>query len=175
MTGKRGPIDGATFGAPRGRPKGARKPKPAALVAFQRSDDAGMVTPSDLGPAGLQIWREIAADLPVLHPTLDRAALHRLADLHDERQRYSESLHLLGVVLVEPIVSPTGAVVGERVVLNPAEAALRRLDKQIDVISAAFGLTPAARARLGLQSAQIDRTRAVAATILAGARKESTC
>jgi phage terminase small subunit len=48
------------------------------------------------------------------------------------------------------IVSPKGDVVGERIVPNPAEQQLRRIDKALDAVTAALGLSPTSRARLGV-------------------------
>jgi hypothetical protein len=93
-----------------------------------------------------------------------------LCETLDERERWREALDQLGPLQTEPIVTPVGAVVGERTVLNPAEAALRRCERQIDTLRTALGLTPASRARLGLQHlAVVER----AERILDGRRKDS--
>ena len=77
-----------------------------------------------------------------------------------------------GVLLEEPIVSPSGKVVGTRVVPNPAAAMLRALDKQLDALCDRLGLVPAARARLGLTLTTAERQAAEVSNLL-GARFKS--
>lgn len=168
MTGRRGPITGSTFGKPTGRPS-----KSAELVKRRTTplepvvvDAESWPTPLSLGDVGRQVWRECSA-LVVLSPQLDRANLERFASLHDERHALAELVTKLGPLLEEPIVSPLGSVVGTRIVPNPGLAALRALDKALDALGSTLGLSPAARARLGLASSQIDRNHAEANRLLA--------
>ena len=71
-------------------------------------------------------------------------------------------------MLEEPIVSPSGKVVGTRVVLNPASAALRALDEALDALADRLGLVPAARARLGLTLTTAEQHALEVADLLDG-------
>ncbi|MCW3048856.1 MAG: Phage terminase, small subunit [Solirubrobacterales bacterium] len=81
-------------------------------------------------------------------PEADRYAIQRFCDLLDERAELRAVLDVDGPILREPVVSPTGAVVGERVVAHPALAALRAIDRAIEAVSASLGLSPAARRKM---------------------------
>lgn len=59
-----------------------------------------------------------------------------------------------GIVLTEPIVSPSGKVVGERRVPHPLLKELRALEKSRRDLASALGFDPSSRSRLGLAEAQ---------------------
>jgi hypothetical protein len=73
----------------------------------------------------------------------------RLCQAFDEREELRAKLKA-GYILEEPIVSPTGKVVGEWLVLHPAIPALRALDRSLDALCASLAITPRSRADLGL-------------------------
>jgi hypothetical protein len=113
------------------------------------------------------------AGAPLLLPDLDAVTVARFAGLCDERAALVGEL-ARGYTLTEPIVSPTGKVVGTRVVLNPALAALRQLDKALDGLADRLGLVPSARARLGLTITTAERAALDVESVLASkyARKD---
>ena len=124
--GRRGPVPGAVYGKKPGR-KSAADHQLASVRALELVPVEEVPEPPDhLGDVGRQVWHDVWSGFPshVLNEQLDSFTVQRIAMVADERQRYSEVLRTLGPVLTEPIVSPSGAVVGERVVPNPAEAML---------------------------------------------------
>jgi P27 family predicted phage terminase small subunit len=88
--------------------------------------------------------------MPVLNPRLDAHEVCRYCDAAEDAARARAEVDQRGLVFEEVIPDPRGGVAGSRVVLNPAEAALRRADKVLTELGDRLGLTPAARARLGL-------------------------
>jgi len=81
-------------------------------------------------------------------PEADTFTIRRFAELVDERQALRDALDADGPILREPVVSPRGDVVGERVVAHPALSALRAIDRALEAVSASLGLSPAARRRM---------------------------
>jgi P27 family predicted phage terminase small subunit len=81
-------------------------------------------------------------------PEADRWAIERFCDLLDERKVLRAVLDVDGAILREPVVSPRGDVVGERVVAHPALSALRAIDRALETVSASLGLSPAARRKM---------------------------
>jgi P27 family predicted phage terminase small subunit len=185
--GKRGPIAGATYGQKPGRKpnperserSGTAKRSPSRRLAPVRSleivssDGRIPEAPDHLGDLGRRVWADIWVGFPgaVLNDQLDYFTVQRLCEAAEERELYRGVLEKLGPVLVEPIVSPRGNVVGERAVINPAEAALRRLDKQIAADSDRLGLSPSARARLGLVVSKAQLAAADASALIAKMRR----
>jgi phage terminase small subunit len=70
--------------------------------------------------------------------------------LSDEAATYRRLIHTAGPLLKEPIVTPSGAVVGNRIVPNPAVAMLRKVEAQMERELSNLGFNPVARSRLGL-------------------------
>ena len=104
--------------------------------------------PAGLGKAGRGVWRDLR-DLEWAQIS-DGPALERLCQLEDERALLREALDEHGTVLSKPVMTARGDVVGSELYANPALKELRRLDIQILELLKGFGLTPMARARLGL-------------------------
>jgi len=128
--------------------------------------------PSGLGTDGRKAWRAVMRHAPLLQPELDVVTVERFSRMVDERAALAGELGR-GYLLEEPIVSPTGKVVGERVVANPALSELRRLDKALDDLADRLGLVPAARAKLGLTFTTAERQVAEIDAVLSGMyRKE---
>jgi phage terminase small subunit len=113
------------------------------------------------------------AAAPLLLPDLDAIAVTRFAELVDEREAIRAELSR-GYLLIEPIVSPIGEVVGERVVLNPAVPALRQLDRQLDALADRLAIVPAARAKLGLTLTTAERQAAEVDAVLANRYRKET-
>ena len=105
--------------------------------------------PEGLGPAGRTAWTAVMSFAPLLLEHLDEVTVLRLCQALDEREALRAQLQA-GYMLEEPIVSPPGKVVGERLVINPAIPALRALDRSLDALAAALAITPKSRADLGL-------------------------
>jgi Phage terminase, small subunit len=109
---------------------------------------------------------------PLLLAGVDDIAVERLCRLLDEAELTRAEL-ARGIVLEEPIVSPTGQVVGTRVVANPAAGLLRQLDRQIDALADRLGLVPMARARLGLVLTTAERQALEVDSVLAAKYREA--
>lgn len=112
--------------------------------------------PKALSSKGRAAWRTVMAHAPVLLPDLDAVTVERFCRLVDEREATAAEL-ARGVLLSEPIISPTGRVEGERFVANPAAAMLRALDKELDALADRLAIVPAARAKLGLTLTAAER------------------
>lgn len=110
-------------------------PVPITLVETGR----GMWTHIWSGPA--KAW---------LSPQVDAIRVQTVCQLADDIAGYQADIATTGTLLSEPIVTPTGVVVGERIVANPLvkmrNDALKLLDRELT--SLAFD--PVSRARLGL-------------------------
>lgn len=81
---------------------------------------------------------------------LDGIRVETVCRLVDEIAELEATITKLGWLLSEPIVTPAGAVVGEKVVPNPAVRMLRDAEKQLDRELSALGFDPTSRSRLGL-------------------------
>lgn len=105
--------------------------------------------PEGLEPPGQRYWADVwVAANGWLSPHMDAPIVEMAARLWDEVGRYRELAK--NPLLREPIVTPTGQVVGHRVVANPAVRLQRDAEKQLERWLVELGLTPSARARLGL-------------------------
>lgn len=158
----------------RGPTKGSVRylmPRPSVDVVEATDNRRVPRAPSHLGPEGRAAWRAIMRQAPRLVPELDRLAVQRFGELADERVALRAELEK-GYTLTEPIVAPTGAVVGDRTVLNPAVTALRQLDRQLDALMDRLGLSPAARAKLGLTLTSAERQQLEVDAVLRGAFKD---
>lgn len=93
---------------------------------------------------------------------IDRPLVERFVQVVDEMARYRAALAKHGAVVEEPIVSPTGLVVGTRLAANPAGKLLKDAGNELQGLAAALGLSPQSRARLGLTAARARRTAAAA-------------
>ena len=136
----RGPITGTVHALPvRRQPTVSEVPEPRRAPP----------PPKGLRAPGKAAWRAVQSHAPLLLPALDGVTVERFCALVDERAAAATEL-ARGHLCEEPIVTPTGQVVGTRLVANPVAAILRQLDKQLDSLCDRLGLVPAARARLGL-------------------------
>ena len=159
----RGPITGNVHRLPvRTRPVAteaapSRKPPPA---------------PKGLGASGRAAWKAVMGSAPLLLPDLDAVTVARFCQIMDERAVLLAELVTRGPLLEEPIVSPTGKVVGVRTVINPASTALRATDKALDALADRLALVPSARARLGLTLSTVEKQRLEVGTLLAARFKD---
>ena len=132
-----------------GNPSGRRLPVHVPALAVSAAPSRPPAAPKGLGATGRATWREAWAEAPWLG-VADRQTVAELARLADEVVEYRALVVEEGVLLVEPIVTPKGDVVGERKVPNPVVRMIRDAEKQALAVRMALGLTPTARARLGL-------------------------
>ena len=154
--GARGPLAGANYGKKPGRkPKASLLPTPAVSLLPSATEPAPE-PPETLGTLGRQVWTDVWEGLPagVLEVQADYLTVTRLAEAAEDRAAARAAVIELGPLLEEPIVTPRGDVVGTRQVANPAAETVRKLDRVIDAASDRLGLSPAARARLGLTIAR---------------------
>ena len=107
--------------------------------------------PRGLTPQARQLWVDIwdGARLWVT-PGLDRALVEQTCRLYDEIGLYRREIAKNGPLLKEPISTPSGHVIGERLVPNPAVKLLRDAEKAWTANLVLLGLPPTERARLGL-------------------------
>jgi len=124
-------------------------PRPCRPAARPAAVREAPPAPTGLGPLGQKAWQAVMLHAPLLIEGLDELTVTRLCELLEERQALRDELKA-GYLLREPIVSPTGKIVGERLVLNPALPALRALDRALEALAGALGITPRSRADLGL-------------------------
>jgi P27 family predicted phage terminase small subunit len=176
--GKRGPLTGNLHGLKSGpavqrTPSGQKsravstRATPATLPALRVVIDPNSPpAPADLPSAAVELWDDLAGVVPFRHDRLDAPMLERFCRLTVERQQYQTALDALGLVLEEAQITPTGAVVGQRIVLNPLIPALRAIDRALDSVSDRLGLSPVSRARLGLTVSNALAAEATAERIL---------
>lgn len=141
----------------------ARPPKSLALkrrIGTDRPDrtpsGAQEVTlaPLVLGTVGEQeLQRAIQSGAPWIRQ-LDAPEVAAYVALCTEGEEMRRQIAVAGLVLKEPIVSPSGKVVGERQVPHPLLRELRALEKSRRDLASALGFDPTSRARLGLAEAQ---------------------
>jgi P27 family predicted phage terminase small subunit len=130
---------------------GHRTPQSAGMVTVSPVRAVADIpkAPAGLGVAGRAEWRA-AWRGAWIDPGQHREVVAELCRLADDLVVYRKALSDHGVLVTEPIVSPRGDVVGERLVPNPAEQMVRRTGRSIADLRAVLGLTPQAKARLGL-------------------------
>jgi P27 family predicted phage terminase small subunit len=146
--GKNGPLEGSTFGHPRGRPSQKspeRLPEPVAAIPSIIPDP-----PEHLGPTGRAIWADLWPSLPVLSPRIDRHSVERYCEAADDAAAARLEISARGVVLDEVLGDAKGGSLGTRAALNPAVLALKNSERTMTELADRLGLSPASRARLGL-------------------------
>lgn len=114
------------------------------------------IEPAGLSDEGLAIWAAVYRLCPWL-TEVDAPVVEHLARLEEEAAAYREALAERGPLIEEPIVSPRGEVVGNKVVANPAEAMLRRTERMLLDVRKSLALSPVERARLGLVVNELRR------------------
>jgi len=117
-------------------------------IAVSQHPEAIPEPPADLGAPGLRAWEQIWAEPQIT--VGDRLTVERLARLEDEAADLRAEVAERGGFLWRKVQSARGEVLGEEAYEHPACVALRRLGAEQAKLCEALGLTPAARARLGL-------------------------
>lgn len=115
--------------------------------------------PPTLGEEGQAVWRLLVAQMSWAQE-LDLPAIQRFCELLEERSMVRRALVERGVLLEEVLVSPNGQVVGTRVVANPALKALHGIDQSLDAILTQLGISPSARAKIGLAATDAEIKKA---------------
>jgi P27 family predicted phage terminase small subunit len=104
--------------------------------------------PAYLGAVALAVWERVWREPQVLEG--DYTSVERLCLLESDALRLRSIVAREGEILSRPIQSARGEVVGAERYAHPALVELRRIGKEAADLCRELGLTPAARARLGL-------------------------
>ncbi len=118
--------------------------------------------PANLDAYGRALWRQVfhgaakgwitETDYPLV-----RMLCMAWADIHEYRRIISlPAKEGGGRTRLEPIVSPSGRVVGARVVAHPLIRELRAAEKSFEGTAALLGLTMSSRDDLGIRSQKAD-------------------
>ena len=126
LVGRKPGVDGA----------GNRLPAPVELRVVESVPPE---PPATLGETGREAWERIFAASWV-QPGYDVAAVTRLCEMYEQRESMRESLRKDGWMLWTANGVPKS---------NPLVGHMGRLDNEIHHLEVEFGLTPAARSRLG--------------------------
>lgn len=113
--------------------------------------------PRGLQATGRAVWRLVWTEAGAWLAEADRPLIVRLAQLVDEIAAYRAALLEHGPVVSEPVVSPRGEVVGSKLAPNPAAKMLHDADVELNALTHALGLSPRARAQLGLTAVRTRR------------------
>lgn len=123
---------------------------PAPITALP-AVPVGAKSPYDLKAPGKRLWEGVVAHAQAwITPAFDFGTLHLACRAFDDLDRWRRLIVKQGEVLREPIVTPSGEVVGERLVTHPLLRESRVLERQLERWLSALALTPTDRARLGL-------------------------
>jgi P27 family predicted phage terminase small subunit len=142
-----------------GNPGKRALPAKSETVALVPADGVPPV-PMTLGQSGRAFWdRAWKAAQAWLSPDLDIVAVEAVCQLVDQVSAMRVQIASDGLLLSEPIVTPAGMVVGERLVNHPLLKELRAAEKQLQSWLSTLGFDPTARARLGL--AEVKRQSAL--------------
>lgn len=124
---------------------------PSGTATLAPVERGGPPVPMSLEPTGRAAWATLWVGASSwLSPQLDVIRVETVCRIVDEIVELREAITKLGRLLTEPIVTPNGTVVGERVVPNPAVRMLRDAEKQLDKELSQLGFDPTSRSRLGL-------------------------
>lgn len=131
-----------------GNPGKRKLPAKATTTAIAPSAAMPPV-PISLGQPGVALWKELLEQAPWL-ARVDHMKIEELCHLKDEVEEMRRRIAEEGLTQVEPIVTPAGMVVGERMVPHPLLKELRSAQKLLEGIGSQLGLDPTSRSRLGL-------------------------
>lgn len=133
---------------------GHRSLAPVTTVSGIAHDTVAKV-PLRMRAHGKALWKK-AQDQATWLSDLDLASLEDLCRTWDEISAMRDAIGKQGLTLIEPIVSPTGAVVGERIVNHPLLKELRAAEKHFAAQATELGLTPTGRGKLGIAEVQVQ-------------------
>lgn len=137
----------------RGNP--GKRPLPSRSQAIVVADEVPPV-PSGLGAHGRALWRALfTGPSKAWIASTDHLMVEALCQLYDDNMAIRALLAdptTGGLVVLEPVVTPTGAIVGVRRLAHPLLKELRSAQKLLKEHAAALGLDPTTRSHLGLEA-----------------------
>lgn len=149
-----------------------KRPLPVPVKALAPANGVP-AAPANLGPSGMALWESVWLHAQAwISPDLDLGTVELAVLTRDFVERCRERIEKDGLTLVEPIVTPTGAVVGERVVVHPLIKEQRAAEKQLASWLSALAFTPTDRARLGL--AQVKQQSKLEQLLESRQRRQAT-
>lgn len=175
MSNQRGPLPGATGSGrpPRGDPRRAQAAAasaPGAEIAvpgfanIPRTGQSIRPDPPEC-PSGLStgtgaLWAILFTSCPWLDVEKDLTAVEQLCRLVDDIASCRQAIDEHGLLISECVQTAAGKIIeGERrLVVNPASTALDKYLRHLETMMAALGIQPQARARLGIDVAQLRRS-----------------
>jgi P27 family predicted phage terminase small subunit len=132
-----------------GNPDHKKIPQPMILLPGHVPSDLPEV-PERLAARGSKMWIDIwAAGHLWLQLDMDGSLIEEVCYLSDEIDRWREEIDNQGRMLEEPIATPSGHIIGTRLVVNPAVNSLRKAEEARRKGLSELGFTPTSRARLG--------------------------
>lgn len=130
-----------------GNPGKRQLPNESKTVALEPANHPP--PPSALGEPGVNLWIQLY-DQATWLSTVDHLDVEELCHLKDEVDEMRRRIAAEGLTQLEPIVTPAGHVVGERMTPHPLLKELRSAQKLLQQLGSALGLDPTSRSRLGL-------------------------
>lgn len=134
-----------------GNPGKRALPAKADTLALAAAADVPPV-PTSLGEHGRAKWSEIWSGPAKswLARDVDQTRVLTVCQLVDDIAEYRRLIKGMGPVLLESVVTPSGAVTGEKkVVPNPLVRMLRDAEKNLDRELTTLAFDPVSRSRLG--------------------------
>lgn len=123
-----------------------RVPDPRSTIKIAPAGDAP--APSSLQEAGKTLWERVLEARWIAK--LDLRLVETFCELADDIVIIRTEINKDGFILEEPIVTPTGKLVGMRKVANPLLKELRTAQKHQLELAINLGFSPTGRSRLGV-------------------------
>lgn len=116
------------------------------------------IVPPKLKGVALDEWNAVVPELESMGvlSRLDGKALAAYCFCYAEWWQAHEEVEKYGLIVEEPIVDKEGEVVGARYKRNPAVSIMHEAMKNMKAFLIEFGLTPAARSRLRVDTKKAD-------------------
>lgn len=159
--GRRGRLPGSSYGLQQ------NDPKKALAVVDDDDEPTTPAAPTHLGELGRSVWELVFSEGSWLTQG-DQLAVLRLAETAQLRQKVIEAIDSQGILLERRIVAYGRVTDATELFANPALRELQRLDQTMAELTQALGLSPAARARLGVSVSTTELRRAEMERLLSG-------